>query len=322
MTMRSLLGRRLIGLLLACAALSVAAAACKKPVECAQSACTHTLMTVHLPLSMSEARAAITRICKNDACGEVGGNDPAVMADPNVPGGIREEFRGGLLTGVEFSEDGVGWTRLRVPSIAFHYRKDQTVHPYTDGDLLSVRVTRPDGAVPMDVSRRIKYTLADADRRCIPDGCPSAAIDLYPASKSETCSADMCESSVELRAALEVTYQLAAYSRIVVCMNSRCGETRLIDRVWTGDLRGDFRTDTRDGLELTFLPSVNAALLADGDRFSISMTDIHGHDLLRFSEIAKYEASLPNGPACDPYPCRKVRFDVPYVGPDERGGEK
>lgn len=50
---------------------------------------------------------------------------------------------------------------------------------------------------------------------------------------------------------------------------------------------------------------------ADGDRYRVTVTDAAGVKLFDAERVVTYAQSYPNGPDCDPDPCRQATFDLP-----------
>lgn len=62
--------------------------------------------------------------------------------------------------------------------------------------------------------------------------------------------------------------------------------------------------------EVTLHPDVETAALADGDRYTLRVEGTN-EVLIAAEKTVSYESSLPNGPSCDPYPCRTVGVELP-----------
>ena len=106
----------------------------------------------------------------------------------------------------------------------------------------------------------------------------------------------------------------AAQARITICRNDRCavGEGTGFGRVdgTSSDLRVHFDgTDYRGPLEVTLIVDGENAALADGDRYTLEVDHV-AVPATKLEASAVYETTFPNG-SCDPYPCRRVRFEVP-----------
>ena len=48
----------------------------------------------------------------------------------------------------------------------------------------------------------------------------------------------------------------------------------------------------------------NPAVLFDGDRYRLTITDRNGSVVAAVDKTVVYQQSYPNGTDCDPYPCR------------------
>jgi len=175
-----------------------------------------------------------------------------------------------------------------------------------------VSVKAADGTKLLDVDRSITYTVDRRSSECSEE-CLSAAISVYVGSPSGACSAIACDNAVALHLRF-VDADDAAQARITVCRNGRCavGQGTGFGRVagTSSDLRvrvdGD---DYRGPLDVTLVVDVENAALADGDRYTVEVAHVAA-PATKFEASALYETSFPNG-SCDPYPCRRVRFEVP-----------
>jgi hypothetical protein len=49
---------------------------------------------------------------------------------------------------------------------------------------------------------------------------------------------------------------------------------------------------------------------ANGDRYRVTVVDVNGKTILEVEKLATYEEYYPNGPDCDPDPCRRVAIDM------------
>ena len=68
-----------------------------------------------------------------------------------------------------------------------------------------------------------------------------------------------------------------------------------------GDVRGTRRLPgLRPGIALNDDPAV----LSDGDRYRLTITDRNGSVVAAVDKTVVYRQDYPNGTDCDPYPCR------------------
>lgn len=85
--------------------------------------------------------------------------------------------------------------------------------------------------------------------------------------------------------------------------------------VGTATLSGEGPDASRLELELQFFTRARDGDFvytrqADGDLYRVTVVDAAGKTLFDVERAATYEESYPNGPDCDPEPCRRTTLDL------------
>jgi hypothetical protein len=196
---------------------------------------------------------------------------------------------------------------------------------YADGDVYSVKIVDASGQTLIDVSRPVQYGLENVDLPCGKTGNRFAALDLYPSSASGIlCDNNSCHyPGAKLNGSVATATPLAP-TTVTLCRNGTCSagtatiQACLPDKncasagygaamePYLGNIlikaKGDsiaFEVDSID----------DSAALADGDVYQVVVTQ--GSDtLLSKSVTVTYLAEYPNGPQCDPVPCRNATVDL------------
>jgi hypothetical protein len=307
---------------LACAAplLLLLGSGCNKPViNCAQPGCAEPMaVSAHLHVPVSELVTATTTACWRTECITlVASNDAGADLDGEIPLKATDEPQaGGVLQdeGDGWSRIDTGFSRVRVEADGGYFLKPLPAN----GDDYRLTVKAADGTTLLDVDRSITYTVSGRASSCSEE-CLTAVISLYASSPSGACTAVACEGRVELhhRFADEA---VARQARVTVCRNGRCAVGQgfgfapidpPIDGTSTSAplrVRSSL-SDSYNLLDVSFLVDGENASLTDGDRYTLTVEHL-GKVLTSFEQAAVYETSFPNG-SCDPYPCRRVRFEVP-----------
>ncbi|HEY7376053.1 MAG TPA: hypothetical protein VIF57_28085 [Polyangia bacterium] len=268
---------------------------------CASPACGQlAFFEIYLDGGRSALDGGVLTLCVNGACNA---GKPVWTPPSNRWEGGQFALTGELSTTATFASfflrpDGRAEINANVPL------------QQESGDLFDIRFVDAQGAVALDFSRNVLY---HTER-----GCLVGATRVWPSSPSGlTCSARTCESGATVTAdvmlpdgspdgaGVEICRYDVCDSFTKVCRDEFCGPN------WSapgfmGGLDASMEDYPLDGNRWRFPAIVDddPAVLSDGDRYRLTITDRNGNILASVDETVVYQQSYPNGTECDPYPCR------------------
>lgn len=252
---------------------------------------------------------ATVKVCWNGSCGSTTPN--ATDASHSAPGTFR-------LAGPSFSgsglliDEGDGWTRM-----------DVSVTPagqLTDGDRYSLSIVDTAGTSLLDVERLTTYSISYPNGPQCDPGCQTATHALYTESTTGlSCTGNTCDAGVVFRETIPVDADLSAVN-VVACRNDTCWPNmpiRLSEgsaNTWMKGPPGSIGVTRMAPERADFVVKMQGetAALADGDRYRLTITDARTQrTLVNIDRQVTYEATFPNGQACDAHPCRIARIEGP-----------
>lgn len=268
-----------------------------------------TSIIAHLPVSPSELVGATATVCRNGTC---------TTGSYRAPEGDRTwgSFLFADLDGAMVEDELDGYCTM-----GFSY--PLTKGSYAEGDVYSVKVVDAKDRTLIDVSRPVRYDLEGVNLRCGRTGDPTANLELYPESPSGiTCDNHYCiYPGVHLRASLP-TPEAHATAVVTLCRNGTChsgvptigscpvGATCSTNESLSGAYLGTVVVEAKaDGIVLDVASHDDSAVLADGDTYSLVVTQ-GANTLVSKSVTVTYSAEYLNGPECDPVPCRHAIVDL------------
>jgi hypothetical protein len=179
----------------------------------------------------------------------------------------------------------------------------------SSGDGFDLRFVDAQGATQLDFSRHVLYEMQRS--------CPVGATRVWPSSPSGlTCAGRTCASGAKVTAdatlpdassdgvTAEICRNDLCSTLVRRCRNDACvpddspgfmgGLDAWLEAVPLGQNAWEFRVDAND----------NPAVLSDGDRYRLTITDRNGSVVAAVDKTVVYQQAYPNGTDCDPYPCR------------------
>ncbi|AKU98187.1 hypothetical protein AKJ09_04851 [Labilithrix luteola] len=296
--------------LLACSSNSGGGKSCTA-IGCADGA----TLSAHLQMPVDAFGTLQVKACWNGYCG-TGSVDQEKDAGSGEPLPTLFQLQGGSLYGtVHRVDEGSGWTRL-----------DVSVRPAAetkDGDRYTLTVTDAQGAVLFDVERITTYSRSypngpDCDERA----CMNATHALYSESANGlACTGNTCDAGAIIRQSVAVDAALTEVN-VVACRNDACWPTTVVG-LPSGKGASSTRMTTPPGSIAVTRPAPDradfevrvqgeTAALIDGDRYRLTVTDGRTQKVLaNIDRQVTYEATFPNGQACDAHPCRIARIEGP-----------
>jgi hypothetical protein len=180
-------------------------------------------------------------------------------------------------------------------------------------DQFDIQLADARGAALLNFSRSLRYDHRDF---CGND-CPSGSIRVWPTSPAGlTCSARTCDSGAAVAADVMLPDGTADGTIVEICRNDVCSAMTKACRDslcvpdYTSGFMGNLAAVMDDsplganGWHFRVIVRDDPAVLADGDRYRLIVTDRKGSIVASIDRVALYEETFPNGSDCDPYPCR------------------
>ena len=282
--------------------------------ECNARMESQVTLDVHMPQTLEQLAGDTITICRNGAC------STGVVASlaPEPDGGTEPSTETVNLTGAPFPsgvaliDEADGFTRLDIGI-------EVGGLPLADGDTYKCTVSAPSGAALFDVERPAKYDEVDT---CGSDS-KQVRMELYPESTSGlTCGNGWCSAGVTVRGSFS-TNELADPLVLTLCRGSSLCASGTIsssdlgrDGVeLTGGLSGGVLTTfdlSRSGETIRYelQTDEDSAALQDGDSYTLTISQA-GTVRASGSSAVTYSKSYPNGPQCDPVPCREATLNLP-----------
>jgi hypothetical protein len=171
------------------------------------------------------------------------------------------------------------------------------------GDHFDITLADATGAILLSFSRDLHY---DSRELCGED-CATGAIRVWPESPSGlTCSARTCVSGAAVTVEVALPDSYAGAILIELCRSDLCGSLSLPDFGYSGVISVGATAESLGGnrRRIRVTTQDDAAVLVDGDRYQLTITDDQMNVLATVDKTATYAETYPNGPDCDPYPCR------------------
>ena len=127
----------------------------------------------------------------------------------------------------------------------------------------------------------------------------------------ENCSDAGCRTPIDVDMPIESAMETSV---VQLCLNQDCGELgwpRGGSRCAQGKSADGARISAcDDGKRASFSWATEGQTVRDGDQFSLSLMDANGRVILSHEQSIDYEEYFPNGPDCDPSPCRYFELSL------------
>jgi hypothetical protein len=258
---------------------------------------------VHIARDRSGLEGSTVTVCQAGHC--MGGTPAWIdRSDPRLPTGGWENANIAFMGAI----GGEGSIQVTPDGRA---TLDVTAWPRNvrDGDLYAVRVVDASGTALIDFSRKLDYGQGRGGT-CGPT-CYSGAVEVWPSSTNGLT----CTSLARLSGATYVTPALALPddqaqgTTFDVCRNMVCSRAIWPRNVFDGALGASLAGGiSGDGNAFVFEIEMDddPAVLADGDTYTVTVTDAHRNVVAAVDQAATYQQTFPDGSACDAFPTRRL----------------
>lgn len=293
---------------------TIALGACESRY-CTLADCTDVAdITAHVEATPAEFLHATTTLCRNEECSSVIPRSVDAGAGSEHDDGTFVVF-GPVSGSGRALDEGAGWTRVDLSAGASTAKTDRW----------HLTIVTPDGRALLDVERAVSYAKFEPNGpECAPT-CKRAATALYPDSESGlSCTGNTCrfQPGVSFHESMPLRVPRPYTATVVACINEKCSDPAPFRAVVSGaiaTLEGGVggmawfdEADDEKTVDFELSLALPSHLLADGDRYRVEVTQPKtGESVIAFDDVVTYETEFPNGPACDRYPCRRLRKELP-----------
>jgi hypothetical protein len=257
---------------------------------------------VHIPRDRAGLEGATVTVCRNGSCGTgtLVWND---ASDPWLPSGGWHEATV-VFTG---ENGGEGSIRITPDGRATLDLKAYVGTDGRDGDLHTLQVVDAAGTTVIDFSRRLTYTHQDG---VCAQNCVRGLVEIWPSSANGlTCSSlGRTSGASYVSPVLTLPAGQAQGTTFAVCRNAVCSRAiwprNVFDGALGAALAGGARSDNTFMFEIYMYD--DPAVLADGDAYTLTITDAYQNVVVAVDQAVTYDQSFPDGAACDAFPTRQV----------------
>lgn len=229
--------------------------------------------------------------------------------DPNF-GALAGVHLHGVAT---LTDEGQGWLTLSLGEV--------WPAPEAASAHYQLRIVDAAGEVLLDVAREATFNVTYPNGPNCAPGCTSGTVSLYADSPSNVvCSSNACHAGFSWSQDIRWSAN-GQNADVEVCRGEACaagiirrGGDFASRRNLEGALTGALETEglSADATEVRLVAGAETRALADGDRYRVLVIEREtGIALATFDRTVTYDNSYPNGPTCDPHPCRTATVDSP-----------